>query len=93
MRLTNDGETAWLHRARSSGFVTLALYRGTLSDGAFVEAASRNRLPRTVAPGQSVEMEAVYHPPADGWHGDWRLDLVNEGCSWFNLHEPVRMGS
>ena len=73
--------------------MTLALYRGTLSDGAFVEAASRNRLPRTVPPGQSVEMEAVYYAPAGGWDGDWRLDLVNEGAFWFNLHEPVRMTS
>ncbi len=36
-------------------------------------------------------MEAVYSPPAGGWTGDWRLDLVNEGVAWFNRAVPVRI--
>ncbi len=89
VQLTNDGETTWLYRPRSSGWVMLALYRGEPGGDGFSEAPYRNRLPRSIAPGESVELDAAYFTPPDGWGGDWRLDLVNEGCFWFNLRVAV----
>ncbi len=89
MRLTNEGRTTWLHLPRASGYVTLALCRGKPGDADLAEAPSRNPLPGHVRPGQSVEMDAAYLRPDGGWVGDWRLDLVNEGCFWFNVREPV----
>jgi SAM-dependent methyltransferase len=87
VQLTNCGETAWLPGPRQLGWVRLALYRGELSGRNFVEAESRNPLPKLLAPGESIKMEAVYTASA----GEWRLDLVNENIAWFNLAVAVQI--
>ena len=90
VELTNCGETLWLSEPRTAGWVVLSSARGTAGHD-FLEAAARNRLPKPLPPGESLRMEAVYSPPAGGWTGDWRLDLVNEGVAWFNRAVPVRI--
>jgi SAM-dependent methyltransferase len=91
VELTNSGHTAWLHRQRAAGWVSLSLYRGNLGSADFAEAYPRSALPKTVLAGQSVQFEASFAAPAGGWAGSWHIDLVNEGHFWFNLHTPVKL--
>jgi len=85
VRATNVGETVWLNRPRPQGWVTLALVQGDLTAGQ-VEADPRNRLPRPVAPGETVEWDATFYLPTEASPGPWHLDLVNEGAFWFSAN-------
>ena len=85
VKLTNQGETTWLPGPRPFGWVRLSLYKGVLGGKNFVEASSRNPLPKMLAPGESIQLDAVYTASA----GDWRLDLVNENIAWFNTATAV----
>ncbi len=51
----------------------------------FVPAAPACWLPQRLPPGESIRLDAVFFPPAGGWTGEWRLDLVNENVAWFGL--------
>ncbi len=84
VRLTNTGETRWLSLSRRSGYVTIALRQGEPGKPGFVEAVDRHRLPKDVAPGESIDMELMFRLPANSWTAPWFLDLVNEGIFWFS---------
>jgi len=84
VRVTNTGNTLWLHAPRAAGgHVALG---GHLRDGsgALVEQdLFRAPLPRDVGPGESVEVPCSF--PAPDAPGRYRveLDLVDEGITWF----------
>jgi SAM-dependent methyltransferase len=84
VKLVNCGETTWLAEARKGGWVTLALVQGKSGGPYLQEAHPRQMLPQALAPGQALEMEAVYHLP-DGYRSQpWHLELVNEMRFWFS---------
>jgi SAM-dependent methyltransferase len=87
--LTNRGETAWLHNRKTTGWVRLGLWQRMTPDPASRrEAEGRVHLPRTVLPGQQLEVGASFTVPANA-QGTWYLDLVNEGLFWFSQRGTV----
>jgi SAM-dependent methyltransferase len=86
VRLTNRGETAWLHKAPRSGRVTIALRSGD-------REANRHDLPRTVPAGGSIELDLLFHLPEGAEDAPWELDLVNEEMFWFSERgtQPARI--
>ncbi len=96
LRLTNTGVSAWLHRPRQAGYVTIALRSDPLGRTDATEARPRHHLPRTVLPGETLTLELDFYLPP-GWDSPtWRLDLVNEGFFWFSERgsaaAPVNLG-
>lgn len=90
LRLTNRGETAWLHNRKTAGRVRLALWQRTAPDASPQrEASERVHLPRTVLPGQQVELAVSFAMPRKSIQGSWYLDLVNEGHFWFSQRGTV----
>lgn len=83
LRLENTGDTAWLHREAGRGWVTIALRRGEPGSPNFKEL-DRHPLPRTVLPGEILELDLEY-PNTD--IGEWTSDLVNEGYYWFSQRQ------
>jgi len=82
--LTNTGETRWLSRRRRSGYVTIAMRQYEPGTPGFVEAGERHRLPKDLAPGESIDVELAFDLPANSSRSPWFLDLVNEGLFWFS---------
>ena len=81
--LENTGEAVWLHQnSEIFGLVRLASH--LYDDGGDLLSVdfSRHDLPRTVAPGERVQMQIDVRLPDDR---PYRLafDLVAEGVSWF----------
>jgi SAM-dependent methyltransferase len=83
-KVMNTGETAWHHRPRLAGWVTLAVCAGDVGGADFVEAQPRHRLTRTLRPGESLDLDLAFFLPGDHQERDWRLDLVSEGFFWFS---------
>ncbi len=92
LRLTNAGDTTWL--AQPAGV------RGTVSVGVqLVDAAGavsdrdylRIPLPRDVAPGEAVEIDAVVPRPA-ARPDRYAVDLVAEQICWFVSHGSQPLG-
>jgi SAM-dependent methyltransferase len=88
VRLSNRGETAWPHAAAMLGQVTLGLFQGRpygLGRRIFGcrEATPRIPLPRTVAPGEELVLDAEFLLPDDFRGRPWKLDLVAERLFWF----------
>ncbi len=84
LSLTNTGEAAWFHQQRESGWVSIALRTDPFGADDFCEALPRHRLTRTVAPGETVERELVFHVPSRCSQDEWYVDMVNEGYFWFS---------
>jgi hypothetical protein len=84
VRVTNTGNTLWLHAPRTQGGqVALG---GHLRDGggALVEQdLFRAPLPRDVGPGESVEVSCAFSVPEVPGRYSVELDLVDEGITWF----------
>ncbi len=79
----NTGDTTWLHEMTSyGGYVGLG---GTLlresgeTDRGFVRVA----LPRTVKPGESIDLTLDVTLPAERGRAIVRLDMVDEWIAWF----------
>ena len=83
--LSNVGETFWICQGKRSGYVTIALRQQEPGSPAFVEALERHRLPRELAPGESIEVELTFNLPEVYGPSPWVLDLVNEGLFWFSM--------
>jgi SAM-dependent methyltransferase len=79
----NTGTAHWLHEGREIfGLVRLGAHLAS-ADGTLIDLDfSRHALPKSVAPGESIDMDIalVLREP-----GEYRLtfDLVAEGVSWF----------
>lgn len=86
LRLTNVGDTTWLHTpADERGTVQVGLHR-LRPDGAIAERDYfRAPLPCTVRPGESVEVCASV-PLRPGAGRTFAVDLVAEHICWFAHH-------
>lgn len=86
VKLVNRGETTWLHRDQTprAGYVTLALTQKGFGEPGRCEAANRCHLPRSLAPGEELIMEARFHLPEGYQEQPWHIDLVNEHMFWFS---------
>ncbi|HSB62230.1 MAG TPA: hypothetical protein VLI67_10955, partial [Vicinamibacteria bacterium] len=84
VRVSNSGNTLWLSgNSRSRGEVGLG---GRLRDASGRVVAAdlfRASLPRSVAPGDSVELHAEITAPAVAGTYRVELDMVDEGIVWF----------
>jgi len=84
VRVLNSGNTLWLSgTSRSRGEVGLG---GRLRDASGRVVAAdlfRASLPRSVAPGESVELQAEITAPAVAGTYRVELDMVDEGIVWF----------
>ncbi len=86
LHIANTGTTLWLHEP-SGKAGTVMLGGHYEKDGVrVVSDAFRIALPRSVAPGELVDLDAVF--PAPPTPGAWTvsLDLVDEGLFWFVNH-------
>ncbi len=93
IRLSNSGETVWLHRPRKAGWVAIALRTETLGAPDYREALPRHKLPRNVTLGDELVLELDFYLPEDYGSRSWYLDLVNEGFFWFSERgtEPIQV--
>jgi len=87
IELENCGEAVWLNRASGPGRVSIALRDGDPGSREFKELM-RHPLPRTLQPGDSLEIELEYPDPGAG---NWTPDLVNEGCYWFSTKGVIKI--
>jgi SAM-dependent methyltransferase len=86
MQVENTGDTTWLaaEDRLTGGYVGLG--------GHLLDAAGRTirigflteRLPRDVAPGESVEVRSSFGLPGQAGRFVLRLDLVADGIAWFS---------
>lgn len=83
LRLTNTGETTWLHKAYPTGQVTIA-FRSDPLGAANYEELERHNLPNDVEPGQNVTLDLELVLPEGGNQRTWSIDMVNEGLFWFS---------
>jgi SAM-dependent methyltransferase len=84
VRVTNSGESAWLHRTRKAGWVSMALRSEAFEAPNFTEAVPRHPLPETVVPGAALILDLAFFLPEGYRNHKWCLDLVNEGLFWFS---------
>ena len=84
VKLTNTGDTVWLHRPRAAGWVSIALRSTPLDAPDYHEARPRHRLPRELPPGEALKLELDFFLDADADTSSLCLDLVNEGLFWFS---------
>jgi len=84
LRITNTGNTRWLHEARpEGGYVAVG---GHLYDdaGALLSLdLFRTRLPRAVGPGETVDVACTFPAPPNPGRYRLELDLVDEAVAWF----------
>lgn len=88
VKLKNTGETLWLHKARTAGWVTVAVRTDPLGGDAFQELA-RTRLPRDINPGEEITLELILRLPVNYKDSTWYVDLVNEEIFWFSTRGTV----
>jgi SAM-dependent methyltransferase len=86
IRIVNLGDTLWLAEQDhvGGGYVSLG---GHLQDGngaALAVGHFTQRLPRDVAPGETVEMLATFGLPEVAGRFTIRLDLVDDRVAWFS---------
>jgi SAM-dependent methyltransferase len=84
VRLTNAGDTAWLHEPQpGGGQVRLGGHLwggdGRLLDNDFMRAS----LPRSIPPGDTLEMSCTFDAPSVPGRYRLELDMVDEGIAWF----------
>jgi ubiquinone/menaquinone biosynthesis C-methylase UbiE len=84
MRLANTGRVTWVHEAPHAGYVTVALQARASERKPVAEGWPRARLPRSVRPGEEIELRHTWClDPAVGG-ATWYADLVCEGRYWFS---------
>lgn len=82
VRVRNAGNTLWRSGVGKPGAVALGahlLASGALADLDFL----RVPLPRDVAPGQELELQAEIRAPERAGRYELELDMVAEGVAWF----------
>ena len=82
LSLCNTGETLWLNKPASKGWVSVALY-GVKKKQTRIELG-RAYIPNILFPGETVRFEAVFTLPTHIPIETLRIDLVNEGYFWFS---------
>lgn len=98
VRLTNLGDTLWLHRTDAAGgYVLLGAHLVSPGGEVLRQDVARAALPNDVRPGEAVGVEIdLPFPPTPGEYV-LRLDLVDEALTWFNTvgskpaNVPVRV--
>lgn len=79
LRLSNVGTRAWSHAEGDR-----LTYRIRGPDGELrVEDGTRTRLPRTVAPGETVEVLATLQAPREPGRFSVHWEMVREGVRWY----------
>jgi len=85
VRLKNNSRVSWLSNEDSGGSVQMNLgYRWLRNDGSVLQVGDgRTPIPRTLHPGEVIELSIKVKAPEFG--GDYRLelDMVQEGVAWF----------
>lgn len=89
LKLSNIGGTVWLHQPKESGWVTVALFQGNIGTTSFLESSYRAALPKSVLPGESIELTITYPLPEYTGSEDWYIDLVNEEHFWFSMRGTI----
>lgn len=83
VRITNTGKAVWAHDIPAGRHICVANH-WLREDGTVVVADDgRARLPRTVAPGASVDVTLTVTAPAEVGHYLLEIDLVQEMVCWF----------
>jgi hypothetical protein len=90
VRITNRGNTTWLADGDAdTGVVCLGGLLGGPGDDRSLRDWLRVPLERSVAPGESVEVECQLRAPAPAGRYVLRLDLLIEGTCWFHERGSV----
>lgn len=94
--VTNSGTAIWLPRTAKVGGVQLACHLLDASGKLLVQGYSRHPLTpgdgRTIASGETVEIEVRIPPPPKG-HYLLEFELLSESVAWFSVvgSRPVRL--
>ncbi len=84
VRVTNTGNTLWLHAERAGGgHVALGGHLKDERGGLLALDLFRGRLPRDVGPGEQVVAVARFQAPREPGRYLVELDMVDEGLCWF----------
>ena len=77
VNLKNTGESVWLHRPISRGYVTIAMRKGTPGSDNFQEL-QRHLLPRDISPREFLNIELEY-PDSDSseWTRIWLMKVFS----------------
>jgi SAM-dependent methyltransferase len=87
VRVTNTGDTLWLHETDPvGGYVTLGAFLFGAGGDLLSRALARAALPRSVAPGESVDTTLVVPLPKEPGRYVARLDIVSEWITWGAHH-------
>jgi hypothetical protein len=85
--VTNGGTTTW-----QPGAFNVSYHLYTQSGAVLVWDGLRTALPSSIAPGQAATLDLIVRMPANAGSYLLRVDLVQEGVSWFSS-QGVPMGS
>ncbi len=81
----NEGDTVWLHEADPvGGYVLLAAHLLDAAGRGVRQGFFRQVLPRSVPPGEVVEVDADLILPAGAGRYLLRFDLLDEHVTWFS---------
>ncbi len=84
VRLTNEGKETWTHAEEPRpGTVSLAGHVMDLEGRMHTRDLLHQPLPRSIAPGESVETTAFLNAPLEPGAYRLKLDLVKEHVCWF----------
>jgi SAM-dependent methyltransferase len=86
-RITNTGDTLWLHEGDPvGGSVALGAFLFSAEGELLSRGLARATLPRDVAPGESVDASLVVPLPKEPGRYVARLDVVSEWVTWGAHH-------
>jgi SAM-dependent methyltransferase len=84
VRILNRGDTLWLHELdECGGYVCLGGHLLSAERDYLARGYMRALLPRSVAPGEQVEMDVPVHLPERRGRYILQLDMVDEWIVWF----------
>jgi SAM-dependent methyltransferase len=87
LRVRNTGDTLWLHEADPiGGYVSIGAFLFGEGGQLLSRGLSRAPLPRSVAPGESVDVALALPLPTEAGRYVARLDVVSEWISWGAHH-------
>ena len=85
LRIRNEGDTLWRHEPDAAGGYVMVSGHLADAEGRTVRSGFfRTALPRSVAPGEEVDVVAEAPLPAEGGSYRLRVDLVDEHVMWFS---------
>jgi SAM-dependent methyltransferase len=87
LRVTNTGDTLWLHEADPvGGYVSIGAFLFGADGELLSRGLARASLPRPVAPGESADVDLVLPLPQAIGRYVARLDVVSEWITWGAHH-------